>query len=309
MRSLEETEGRISYVFIVVVVLSLVVLGRLFFLQVTQAEEYRNAAERQHSISLLSTPRRGAIFFEDKDGRLVPAASTRRMYTLSGNPQKILDPQKTFSILQSIVELDEADFLAKARDKTRSYVVFKKELSKETAALVADMDIPSIWLQEEEKRVYPSSKIGAHVLGFLGFVENEKVGRYGVEQYYEEVLKGTKQSINADDNASILSLGRKLLNLEENGSDLVLTIDPNVQSFAATRIAEVQKEWGAVSAGVLILEPKTGKIVAMEALPGFDPNQYNTVTDYQLFLNPFAQKVFEVGSIFKPLTMTRGMCA
>lgn len=295
MLSFDKTNWRLSSVSVLVTGIALLVVGRLFFLQVSSADEYRNAAERQHTIATLTTPRRGNIFFEDRSGRLIPVAVTKRVYMLTGNPQKMQDLEKSYNLLSAITEIDRVDFFAKSKDTDKTYVVFKKDLDKDIAARIADLELEGIWPVEEETRVYPSGTLASHVLGFLGFEQDEKIGRYGIEQQYEELLKGES--------------GKKLFRSQQDGSDIVLTIDPNIQSFSAKRIAAVKEERHADSAGVLVINPQTGEILAMEALPLFDPNEYGQVEDYDVFLNPFVQKVFEVGSIFKPLTMAAGLDA
>lgn len=307
----DSTQRRLPVVRMCILLCAASIVGRLFFLQITHAEYYRAQAERQHAIALLTTPRRGDIYFMDKTGRLVPAASTRRVYALSGNPHMIGDVDRTYTALAEVLPIQRDDFFRLARDTEHSFVSFQKDIEKDTADRIAALELPGIWLVEEEARGYPAGPLASQTLGFVGFDGDDRVGRYGIEQQYEDALQGKEGSVVGERSAfgSLLTIGRTLFYPKQDGFDVVLTIDPNIQSFAASVLRDTARAWHARSAGVLIMDPKTGAILAMEALPSFDPNTYNTAEDYNIFLNPFTQSLFEVGSIFKPLTMAAGLDA
>ncbi|TSC80907.1 MAG: Uncharacterized protein G01um101429_32 [Parcubacteria group bacterium Gr01-1014_29] len=269
------------------------VIVRLFFLQVSYADEYQATAERQHNALLLDQSRRGDIFFEDKDGVLVPAATTHRTYTLEGNPRQIENPTALYEKFVALLPLDKDTFLERASARDTTYTVFMQNISRDTAANIANFTTPEIWLSKDEKRVYPQGTMASHLLGFVGFSDIGRSGRYGLEQQYEDILNGSDARSG----------------FAQNGSDLILTIDPHIQSIAHELGTKLVETWNAVSAGILVLEPKTGAILAMDSMPGFNPNAYQEVKDYDIFLNPFTQKVFEMGSIVKPLTMAAGLDA
>lgn len=286
------------------------VLIRLFFLQVSHADMYGETAAKQHAEALSSLPTRGNIFFADKQGTLVPAAVTKRIYTIAGNPQKITDPVKAYDGLARILSFDREEFLSRAA-ATSTYGVFLKDISKEKAEEFMSLRIPGLWIVEEEGRVYPEGLAGSHALGFVGYEDSRRVGRYGVEQQYEETLAGLeKNPTERGVTGGFLSLvTHSLLSEKKDGADIILTIDPHIQSISHRITKELMEKWDATSAGILVIQPKTGAILAMESLPSFDPNTYNTVEDYDVFLNPFTQKSFEMGSIVKPLTMAAGLDA
>ena len=240
-------------------------------------------------------PTRGNIFFSDKQGTLVPAAVTKRSYMLAGNPQKIIDPESAYEQLTRIMNFDKEEFFSRV-SATSTYGIFLKDIPKKEAEEFMRLQIPGIWIAGEEDRMYPEGLIASQVLGFVGYVDNERVGRYGVEQQYEKILAGS-------------SGNSKLLKEKKDGADIVLTIDPHIQSISHKITMDLLEQWDAVSAGILVIQPQTGAILAMESLPSFDPNTYNTVKDYDVFLNPFTQKSFEMGSIIKPLTMAAGLDA
>lgn len=287
------------------------VLTRLFFLQISRADEYRASAERQHVISLLQLPRRGSIFFEDKTRALIPAAITRQNYLLEGNPQQIEDPQRAYNMFSSVLSLGKELFLSEATATDTSYAIFARDVPRDMALRMMDMEIPGFWLSGEEKRVYPEDEIGSHTLGFVGYTNNERMGQYGIEQQYNDVLSGKRGSYSGAQSQEgfLLSFTDALFSQKKDGLDIVLTIDPHIQSMAHAVTLELLEQWHAESVGILVLQPKTGAVLAMESMPSFDPNRYGEITNYDLFLNPFTQKVFEMGSIVKPLTMAAGLDA
>lgn len=293
----------------VIAVIAGAVLVRLFFLQVSRADEYGETASRQHADAQSLLPGRGNIFFQDTGGSLVPAAITQRLYVLAGNPQKIINPGAVYEALSPMIKLDREEFLGRAA-ATSTYVVFRKNIPKEKAAELMRLQISGLWLAEEENRMYPEGATASHALGFVGYEDNARIGRYGIEQQYEGKLAGLEGSkAEKKQEGLFLSFANKFLAEKKDGYDVVLTLDPHIQSVSHRIVADLIEQWHAASAGVLVIQPKTGAVLAMESLPSFDPNNYNMVQNYDLFLNPFTQKVFEMGSIVKPLTMAAGLDA
>ncbi|TSC70711.1 MAG: cell division protein FtsI (penicillin-binding protein 3) [Parcubacteria group bacterium Gr01-1014_70] len=278
----------------IIAVIAGAILVRLFFLQISYADEYEETAAKQHADAQSLFPARGDIFFEDTEGTLVPAAITKRMYALAGNPQKMVNPAAVYEKLAPLIKLDREEFLARAT-ATSTYTIFFSDLPKEKTAELMRLQIPGLWLMEEENRVYPEGTTASHALGFFGYDDTTRIGRYGIEQQYESVLAGSQ--------------GNEAENGTQDGYDIILTIDPHIQTVSHRIVADLMEQWHAASAGILVIQPKTGAILAMESSPSFDSNSYNTVENYDIFLNPFTQKVFEMGSIVKPLTMAAGLDA
>ncbi|TSC68691.1 MAG: Uncharacterized protein G01um101466_349 [Parcubacteria group bacterium Gr01-1014_66] len=283
---------------------------RLFFLQVSRADEFGETAERQHAIFISSLPARGNIFFKDKDGSLVPAAVNRKTYALAGNPGKITAPAEAFGLLEKIMPISRDEFLPRAAG-TSTYTIFQKDISKEISTEIARLEIPGVWIEENEQRVYPEGPVASQALGFVGFTDNTRVGRYGIEQQYEKLLSGVADTpkTGAKQKGAFFSFADIFRSKKQDGEDIILTLDPHIQSIAHRVVGHLMEQWHATSAGVLVLDPQTGAILAIESAPDFDPNAYNMVTDYDVFLNPFTQKVYEMGSIMKPLTMAAGLDA
>lgn len=149
-------------------------------------------------------------------------------------------------------------------------------------------------------RFYPEGTLASAVLGFLGFQDKNRVGQYGLEEYYEPWLSGQVGFKNF--------LNKVGLAATSPGSSIVLTIDKNIQFFAEAKLEELVKKWGARGGNVIIQDPKTGAILAMAGWPNFDPNRYfNSPLEH--FINSGIQSFFEPGSSFKALTMAAALDA
>lgn len=165
-------------------------------------------------------------------------------------------------------------------------------------------EYPKTW------RYYPGGSLASHLLGFVGYKGDDLVGRYGLEKFYDDLLRRDEEISDVNSFAdALLDLGRNFLDLENKNEkgEILLTIEPKVQGFLEENLEKILGDWQASLAGGIILEPSTGRILAMAAKPDFDPNLYWEEEDFQKFLNPNVQSVFEFGSIMKPLTIAAGL--
>lgn len=153
--------------------------------------------------------------------------------------------------------------------------------------------------------------MASHVLGFVGYKDNDLVGQYGIEKSFEDFLKGTSEaSLRSSFTEAFLGVSREIFLFSPyNKKDVILTIEPSVQGFLERTLEKILEKYSAESAGGIIIDPKTGKILAMAAKPDFDPNFYNKVKNSGLFLNPLVSNFFEMGSVFKPITISSAIDA
>lgn len=184
-------------------------------------------------------------------------------------------------------------------DALRGEIFIKDGISGQLSTLATNK--PSSTSFDLYSRFYPEGNLASSVVGFLGFQDKNRIGQYGIEEYYEPWLSGQVGSKNFLDRVGFS-------NNSNQGSSLILTIDKNIQFFAEAKLKELVDKWGASGGNVIIQDPKTGSILAMAEYPSFDPNRYFTYS-LEEFINPNIQVPFEPGSSFKPITMAAALDA
>jgi cell division protein FtsI/penicillin-binding protein 2 len=180
-------------------------------------------------------------------------------------------------------------------------VYMKEGLASSTA-----LRIPGIGFNLESLRYYPENDLGSHLLGFVSYADNEGRGRYGLEEFFNEELFGKYGFLKSEKGGqrnTIIVNDREYVK-PENGADLILTIDRNVEYFACQKLKEHVDKHGATGGSVIVVKPDTGAIIAMCSLPDFDPNNYREVPDISHYNNPALLYQYEPGSVFKTITLS-----
>jgi len=261
-------------------------------LQIKKGSYYSARAESQHRLAGELEPERGNIFFTDKDKKAVPVAIKKYYPFVFAVPKEINDAESVSFKIAPILGLNEAELFGKLSLKNSAYQSLKKRIFEETADKIRELSLKGIYVGREPCRFYPNGKLAAHI---LGYVDTEKIGRYGAESFYDKILNGEKGKVSGD----------KIIE-PVNGKDIYLTIDFNIQ-FASEKILEkLVGTYKAEGGTAIVMNPKNGDILAMASLPNFDPNDYGKY-DIKDFLNPAVEAVYEPGSIFKMITMAAGI--
>jgi stage V sporulation protein D (sporulation-specific penicillin-binding protein) len=200
-------------------------------------------------------------------------------------------------------KLGEYEALLKKIDDP--YVEIAKKFDEDTADMLKSKKIPGLVFNPENWRYYPEINLGTQLIGFYGFVSDEKKGRYGIEGFFNEELSGKKGFVRGEKDAGgrMITAAKMEMETPQNGCDVVLTIDRSIQYFACARLKEALKQFGADGGTVIAMDPSTGAIKAMCSAPDYDPNDYQSVQDLSLFNNPAIFEQYEPGSVFKPITM------
>jgi stage V sporulation protein D (sporulation-specific penicillin-binding protein) len=288
---------------IVITALLCFLIGRLVSLQLVDAGNYKNQALEQYTHDLTISAKRGSIL----DRNQKPLAVSATVYNVFIAPKNIEDDKQLELIadgLSRILNVDKQSIIQKCTDKRKSlYQVIKKKISDSEEALVRAFIKENnlsktgiINLEETTKRYYPYNTLASQIIGFTGTDNN---GLAGIEKAYDEYLKGVDgRSIKGRD-ANGNALPFKYENYEEaqNGYNLITTIDYNVQSILEKYLKQAyidDNPQGAVSG--MIMDVKTGEILASAIYPDFDLNNYNVLTDYyQNKLEEFSKPDEETG--------------
>lgn len=303
--------NRIRLIFSGLVLIAIVLSVRLYYLQVIHGKEYTDRADRQYVSPNNNIFDRGSIYFQNKDGTLLSAASLSTGYTISLNPQKIKDPALVLKSLKDLLSLDVDSFYAKVNKKNSQYEKLAEKVPEDLMRQIEQLKLPGIEIKKERWRYYPSESIAARVLGFVGYnTESKLVGRYGLEKYYEDTLSRDGRQVYVNFFAEIFSnIKQSIENDTKREGDIVTSIEPTVQDFLEKETAAVSKKYSSELTGGIIMDPMTGEVYAMGAYPTFNLNSFSKEKNISVFNNPLVEGLYEMGSIIKPLTMAAGIDA
>lgn len=286
------------------------IAGRLFFIQVISHKYYETLAERQHTASLSVNTRRGNIYFSELDGGLFTVAHTKSGFLAYIDPRKIEDPESLYAALSDIIQgLERKNFLKLASKKDDPFEIIAHRLEADSAEKIAALNHSGVGVLGEEWRFYPAGVLAANVIGFAGYKGDDIVGRYGIEYSQEEMLSGKKNVFEGRRTVAgiFLDWGKKIFPDIHPAYDVVLTIEPQAQLFLEEELQRAVDKWRPSLAGGIIMDPETGRILAMASRPAFDPNKYGEVKSLDVFVNPNLEHIYELGSVFKPLTLAAAL--
>lgn len=300
----EYSMDRLTVMGAVLFVVAAGVIARLFMLQVMHHGWYVALAEGRDAFANSFTPVRGQIYFRDATNKdsLLPVATNREMRLLYAVPKEVKDPEGTALKLAELLPVDKDVLLSKLQSRGQ-YVPLAHELTKDLAQKVLRKKLPGIRDEQELTRYYPFADTTSHLTGFVGYKGDKRVGQYGIEGYLDSQLAGTLGHIDGDGT----DVG--FISQAHNGDSVVLTIDRTVQFEACTKLQEAVSKHGADGGTVIIVDPKTGAIIAMCNVPIFDANAYRTTPDISVFTNEAISGTYEPGSVIKTLTMASGIDA
>ena len=292
-----------------ILLLGALFIGRLYMLQVMHHADFTKEAESQYIATMPNLYDRGNIYFTQKDGKHVAAASVGSGYVIAIVPKMVESPQKTYDAISPLVSLDHDAFMASAMKKKDPYEEVATRVPEEAALAIKDKKLPGVQIFRQTWRFYPAGSLAAQTIGFVGYNGNELTGRYGLESYYNDTLTRNSENLYVNFFAELFSnIADTIFDSKvDKSGDLILTIEPTVQAYLETELESVMNEWHSDETGGIIMDPKTGKIYAMASNPSFDLNQYGKVKDVSTFRNPSIEDVNEMGSIVKPLTMAAGL--
>ena len=271
---------------------------RLFQKQILQHPTYLAQAEGQYIIKKDLPAQRGKIYASD----MFPLATNKQYYQVLAVPRNIKNPDTVAQELAPILGLTESEIFTQINNDKNYVPPLKHGLTEEEGDKIAELKLKGIIVLPESSRYYPEAELAAQVLGFVNDSGN---GQYGIEGFFDDVLKGSGGEISAekDVRGRFFNIGQKTE--PKNGANYVLTLDHEIQYQAEIILGEAVKKYQADAGSMVIMDPKTGAVLAMAGFPSFDPNKFNEVAkeNQDVFNNPAIAKAWEPGSVFKPLIM------
>ncbi len=298
--------SRITILYSIFVLVALLLVGRLYFLQVIHGQSFSDQADRQYTAPGHSIFSRGSIYFKDKDEKLISAATLKSGFVLAMVPKNLENPTDAYKKLSTVIEISRESFFNKANKKDDPYEELADKLNSETAEKIEALEIPGIKLYKQRWRFYPGEGLACHTLGFLGYEDNTLAGRYGIERYYNDILQRENSDLYVNFFAEVFSNIKSGLGGKKREGDVILSIEPTVQSFLESELIKLQEKWSTEQALGVIIDPRDGKIYALGVSPSFDLNNFQKSKNSD-FSHPFVENVFEMGSIIKPITMAIGL--
>ncbi len=267
---------RIIIIFAVIIALFLLLTVRISYIMLVKGQDYKKLALEQQTRDRLITPKRGTIY--DRNGK--PLAVSASVETVSISPATVRDAkneEETAEVLSEALGIDKEDIIKKI-NKNTSYEVIKKKVEKEQADKIRKEQLAGVYLDEDSKRYYPNGNFASHLIGFTGM---DNYGLQGIEMIYDSYLKGNPGRVVSAKSADGTEMPYRYERFysSENGSNVVLTIDQTIQHFLEKHMetAVVDNDLQKGAAGI-IMDIKTGEILAMATKPDFDLNDPFSLT-------------------------------
>lgn len=292
---------RITLVYIFFQIYFIFILIRLFFLQVASSDYLGGLAEKQRLNNQIITAERGRILASDTS----PLVINQRAYGVVLEPQKIKDKTLTINTLAKELDIPIASISAKLNDNSLMWVPIAHKIDEAKIEKLKGYKLTGLIYTEESTRFYPEASMAAHLLGFVGNnVKGEDQGYFGIEGFYDEQLRGRNGFIHQETDAygSPILTGHREIIPAEFGRDLTLYLDKTIQFIVEKNLLQAIEKYGAKGGTVIVMDPKTGGILAMASYPSYSPVDFSKFPA-DSYKNPGVSMSFEPGSTFKVLIM------
>jgi len=301
----ESLHRRLTLLSVVMIAISGVLIARLlsfqFYIDPDVKESLETSAESRYSRTIELMPDRGQIY--DRNGNLLAVNSVE--YRIGISPDQVQDREETARQLAPLLNVPEDEIyralLPDANGNLERYLLLAPVVSFEVGQAIADLDLDGMVIEPIPTRIYPQGALTAQIVGFFAGSDDTKEGRgyWGVEGYYQSMLAGQSKLVTQS-NIPVLEEGD--IAAVRDGIDLVLTIDRDLQYLAQDVLNRAIQEQGATGGTILIMNPRTGEILAMANWPTFDPYDPSP-ENVSHAKNQAISEVYEPGSVFKVITM------
>jgi cell division protein FtsI (penicillin-binding protein 3) len=290
---------RIRLLLVFFVLAFLGTLGRAVWLQAVQAQPLDRLARGQHHATIEVPAARGSLL--DRHG--VELAIGKQAITVYANPRHVPNPRATAMAVGRVLQIDADRLYPKLADRSRGFVYVARKADPKRAKALKALNLTGLGFYPEERRAYPQGSVAAHVLGFAGL---DNRGIAGLELALDKKLAGRngRQTIVRDPSGRTLDVLSAVQPVE--GSNVRLTLDNFLQANAQSVLLQTVRQWGAKAASAVILDPRTGEVLALASEPAFDANRFpETNRDTQR--NRAVTDTYEPGSTLKVVTVAAAL--
>ncbi len=276
-----------------------VLIGRAVLLQGVRHSFYQKEGDARTTREMKLYAHRGRIV--DRNGE--PLAISSPVESILANPADAQVNKVQVAQLAKLLEMKESEISTKLAKQNRDFVYLKRRISPELANHIMALHIPGVNMQREYKRFYPAGEVAAHLVGYTG---SDEKGLEGFELQYQNWLSGKSGSRHViKDRQGHIVDDLEAVKLPQDGLDLVVSIDRKVQYLAYRELAKAVEENNAKAGAAVVLNAKTGEILAMANYPAYNPN--NPSKDVTKSRNRAIVDQFEPGSTMKPMTISAAL--
>ncbi len=275
--------------------LFVVAIARAAWVQAAQHDRYAKMAVTQHRETIEVPAGRGTIY--DRTGE--PLAIGEQATTVYADPRNVVDAQRAAIVAGKLLGLDAETLYPELKDRSKGFVYLARKADPQKAATLSKRDIPGLGFYPEELRTYPQGRVAAHVLGFAG---TDNHGLDGLERSLDKTLSGRPgyETIVKDPFGRAIDVVTS--RPERQGRSVTLTIDHQIQSNAEQILARTVRQFDARGAAAIVMDPRTGAVLAMANYPTFDANHFATSSP-DARRNRAVTDAYEPGSTFKIVTI------
>ena len=290
-------KNRHKLFFLGVLLIIIAIIIRLGYLQLYKNEFFKTKSNNQLKRIINLFPNRGSIF----DRNLKPLALTEPSYQIYAIPNDIENKWVLAKKIAPLLNKNRKELSDKLYASKAPFLWLKRHVSESTMQQLKTLNLKGIGFIKTEKRVYPNNQLASHIMGFVG-IDNQ--GLSGLEYRYDKQLKGSSGKIilDGDPRGTQLVSGKKIKIPPNDGQSIITTIDTPIQFIAEKFLAKAVTKHEAEAGQVIIMDPKTGDILAMAVVPTFNPNEWQASKTNDRRIRPITD-VFEPGSIFKIITL------
>lgn len=268
------------------------IVGRMFQLQVLKKEQLYKLAAQQHHVQIPLVPKRGTIY-DSKNNELAVSIEVDSVYA---DARKVQDIKKTVNDLASILQIDREELKQRLKNR-RPFEWIQRKISSKEVEQIKALKLPGIHFLKESRRFYPNSQLAAHLVGFVGL---DSKGLEGIEYQYDALLNGTNEVMTTARDAlgREIALGKGPFKKDDHSRNIILTVDKAIQHITETELGLGVEKWGAKGGVAIAMDPMTGKVLAMASYPTYNPNEFIHYRSKN-WRNRAISDFFEPGSLFK----------